>query len=44
VKVFLRKEEPKTEMKRVPYRITHHEVGDMFEAFSCSSEFEEISH
>ena len=31
-----------TEVKRVPYRITHNEEGDMFEDFSCSSDFEKI--
>ena len=36
------KEEPMTEVKRVPYRITHNEEGDMFEDFSCSSDFEKI--
>lgn len=29
-----------TEMKRVPYRISHREEGDMFEQYSCSSDFE----
>ena len=37
------KEEPMTEVKRVPYRINHHEEGDMFEDFSCSSDFEKVS-
>ena len=35
-------EEPTTELKRVPYRITDNQEGDMFEDFSCSSEFEKI--
>ena len=29
-----------TEMKRVPYRIMDKTEGDMFEEFSCSSDFE----
>ena len=37
------KEEPMTEVKRVPYRITHNEEGDMFENFSCSSDIEKLS-
>ena len=32
-----------TEVKRVPYRINHREEGDMFEDFSCSSDFENVS-
>ena len=36
------KEEPMTEVKRVPYRITDNQEGDMFEDFSCSSDFEKI--
>lgn len=35
-------EEPMTEMKRVPYRINHREEGDMFEEFSCSSDFDKV--
>ena len=36
-----KKEEPMTEMKRVPYRISDHEEAcGMFEDFSCSSELE----
>ena len=30
------KEEPPTEMKKVPYRIEQQEEGDMFDTFSCS--------
>ena len=40
--VKITKEEPVTEVKRVPYRITDNEQGDMFEEFSCSSDFEKI--
>ena len=40
---FNPKEEPMTEVKRVPYRITHNEEGDMFEDYSCSSDFDKIS-
>ena len=29
-----------TEMKRVPNRISHRAEGDMFEEFSCSSDYE----
>jgi len=29
-----------TEMKRVPYRISQREEGEMFEEFSYSSDFE----
>lgn len=36
------KEEPMTEMKRVPYKINHCEEGDMFEEFSCSSDFDKV--
>ena len=32
-----------TEVKRVPYRITDNEEGDMFEDYSCSSDFEKCS-
>lgn len=35
-------EEPTTEVKRVPYRITDNQEGDMFEDFSCSSEFDKM--
>lgn len=36
-----KKEEPMTEMKRVPYRITDRaDCCGMFEDFSCSSELE----
>jgi len=41
--VIVKKEEPMTEMKRVPYRIMDRaEGGDMFEEFSCSSGFERV--
>lgn len=29
-------------MKRVPYKINHCEEGDMFEEFSCSSDFDKV--
>lgn len=41
--VKIPKEEPVTEVKRVPYRITDNENGDMFEDYSCSSDFEKIN-
>ena len=41
-KVIVKKEEPMTEVKRVPYRIMDRAEGDMFEEFSCSSGFEKI--
>ena len=40
---FNPKDEPMTEVKRVPYRITDNEEGDMFENYSCSSDFEKCS-
>ena len=33
-----------TEMKRVPYRISTRQEGDMFDVFSYSSGFEQASH
>lgn len=45
VKVSLKtKDEPMTEMKRVPYRISTRQEGDMFDVFSYSSGFEQASH
>lgn len=36
-------EEPMTEMKRVPYRIEQRDETDMFEHFSCSSDFHDLN-
>ena len=41
-KVIVKKEEPMTEMKRVPYRIMDRAEGDMFEDYSCSSGFDKL--
>ena len=45
MKVSLKlKDDPVTEMKRVPYRISTRNEGDMFDVFSYSDELEPVSH
>ena len=37
------KEDPPTELKKVPYRIEQQEEGDMFDTFSCSMDLIDIN-